>query len=255
MADVTVTQTMTMEGQAAAMLQGTQLPKITMRIKGRKSRTDIEMNGQTTTSIADLDARQVIMLNSATKTATITTPASVASGGAPVPVPKVDISMKPTGKAQTIDGQACDEHAFTMAIAMSEMMGQRQVPPEAAAALADVQMVMVGSFWIAKSAPGASEFAAFNKAAAESKLLKSVIAGTAPGVANGLDKVMEAAASAPGLPYLTEMTMTFEGSGPMVEAMKQMGGMKVVQKIASVSTEALPEDLFRIPAGYTVEKN
>ena len=177
----------------------------------------------------------------------------MAAGGEPVPVQKIDISLKPTGKSQPIEGHTCDEHAFTMSIAMGEMMGQGQVPPEAAAALADVRMVMAGSFWIAKSAPGASEFAAFNKAAAESKLLAAV-AGGMPGMANGMDKVMEAAASAPGLPYLTEMTMTFEGSGPMVDAMQQMGPMKIVQKIASVSTESLSDDLFKIPEGYTVEK-
>jgi hypothetical protein len=252
-ADVTVTQTMTMEGQAAAMMQGTQLPRITMRIKGRKSRSDMEVNGQTFTAIADVDARQVIILNAATKTATVTTPASVAAGGAPVAIPKMDISLKPTGKSQTIDGQACDEHSFSMTIAMGEMMGQAQLPPEAAAALKDVRMLMTGSFWVAKSAPGAAEFAAYNKAVAESKLM-SAVAGAMPGMSGGLDKLIEAAASAPGLPYLTEMTMTFDGTGPMVDAMKQMGPMKMVQKIASVSTAALPDDLFRIPEGYTVEK-
>lgn len=253
MADVTLKQTMTMEGQAAAMMQGMQLPTMTMRIKGRKSRSDVEMNGQTVTAIADLDARQMILLNSATKTATVTTPGSVAAGGAPVAVPKVDISLKPTGEKRTIEGQVCDEHAFTLSLAMGEMMAGKEIPPEAAAALADVQMVMNGSFWVAKSAPGAEEFASFNKAAAESKLLAAV-AGATTGASNGLDKLMEAAAQASGLPYLTEMTMTFEGSGPMVEAMKQMGAMKMTQKIASVSTETLSDDLFTIPEGYTIEK-
>ena len=254
MADVTLKQTMTMEGQAAAMMQGMQLPTMTLRIKGRKSRSDVEINGQTVSAIADLDARQMIVLNAGTKTATVTTPGSVAAGGAPIAMPKVDISLKPTGEKRTIEGQVCDEHAFTLSIAMGEMMAaNKEVPPEAAAALADVQMVMNGSFWVAKSAPGAAEYAAFNKAAAESQLLAAV-AGAMPGASNGLDKLMEAAAQAAGLPYLTEMTMTFEGSGPMVDAMKQMGAMKMTQKIASVSTEALPDDLFQIPEGYTIDK-
>ena len=251
LADVTVTQTMTMEGPSAAMMQGAQLPRMTMRIKGRKSRTDIDMNGTTISSIADLDAGHVVLLNAANRTATVTSPATVAAGGAPIPMPKVDLSLKPTGKSQSIAGQSCDEHAFTMTLHMAEMM--TQLPPEAAAAVKDVRMVMNGSFWVAKAAPGADEFAAFSKAAAQSKLLSSVM-GAVPGMSGGIDKLIEAASTAPGLPYLTEMTMSLEGTGPMVEAMKAMGGMKMVQRIDSVSTAPLADDLFRIPEGYTIEK-
>jgi len=65
---------------------------------------------------------------------------------------------------------------------------------------------------------------------------------------------MAAASSAPGLPYLTEITMTMEGTGPMVDAMKQMGPMKMIQKLSSVSTDAIADDLFKIPEGYTIQK-
>jgi hypothetical protein len=65
---------------------------------------------------------------------------------------------------------------------------------------------------------------------------------------------MSAAASAPGLPYLTEIAMSFEGTGPMVEAMKQMGPMKMVQRISSVSTDPIADDVFRVPEGYTTQK-
>ncbi|HJR59187.1 MAG TPA: hypothetical protein VJ813_07315 [Vicinamibacterales bacterium] len=252
-ADVTVVQTMKMEGAAAQAMGGAPMPRITMRIKGQKSRAEIDTNGQVVTSIVDLAARQVIVLNSTTKTATVTTPASVAAGGAPVAMPKMDISLKPTGKTQTIDGQQCEEHVMAMSMAMAQFMGQGQVPPEAAAMMQDVKMVMDGSVWIARSAPGAAEFTAFNKAAINSNLLNSV-AGLMGGKSGGLDKLMEAAAAAPGLPYLTEITMSFEGTGPMVDAMKQMGPMKMIQTLASVSTDPIADDLFTIPAGYTVEK-
>jgi hypothetical protein len=61
-------------------------------------------------------------------------------------------------------------------------------------------------------------------------------------------------AGVPGLPYLTEITMEFQGTGPMVDMMKQMGPMKMVQKISSVSTAPLADDLFTIPADYRIEK-
>jgi len=250
-ADVTVVQTMTMEGPAAAMAGG-MLPRITMRIKGQKSRADVEVKGQTISSIADIETGQMIMLNTATRTATVTTPAS-ADAGVPVDMPKMEISFKPTGKTQSIGGQRCEEHAFMMSVAMAELAGRGQVPPETASAMQDVKMVMNGSIWIARSGPGAAEFAAFSKAALDSKLL-GALTGMPSGTSGPMEKMMQASASAPGLPYLAEATMTLEGSGPMVEAMNQMGPMKIVQKISSVSTDLLGDELFVIPEGYTVEK-
>lgn len=248
-ADLTFVQTMTMEGPAAAMAGGAPMPKMTMRIKGNKARADIEVMGQTITSITDLDAKQVVLLNSADKTAQVMS----AAAGAAIPMPKIDASFKATGKTQTIDGVACEEHTFALTMDMAEVSGGAQMPPEAAAMMKDVRMVMNGSMWLARNAPGAAEYTAFTKAAMDSNLF-TAMTGMKPGQSGGLDKLMAAAASAPGLPYLNEITMVFEGTGPMVEAMKQMGPMKMVQKISSVSVDPLAEDLFRIPDGYTVQK-
>jgi hypothetical protein len=247
-ADVTLVQTMTMEGAAAAAMGGA-LPRITMRIKGQRSRADVEMNGQTITSIADIATGQIVLLNSATKTATIMTPNS----GKAMPMPNIDVTVKPTGKSQTIEGQTCDEHSLAMTLQMADVVPEGKVPPEAAAMMADVKMVMNGSIWIAKTAPGASEFAAFNKAAIDSNLY-AALTGTPSNGSGPLEKLLKATAGTPGLPYLTEITMQFEGTGPMVDAMKQMGPMKMVQKISSVSTAPVAEDIFTIPADYTVEK-
>ncbi len=251
-ADITMVQVMTMEGPAAAMMKPGQMPKITQRIKGLKARTDIEAMGQTTVAITDLSQKQVIILQPGTKVAQVFTPGSVAAGGKALPMPNMDVSFKATGKSQTIEGLQCDEHTFAMKLSMAEMAGA-QLPPEAAAAMKDVVMVMNGSMWVAKSAPGAAELMAFNKAAMSSNLL-GAISGMQPGQAGGMDKMLAAVASAPGVPYLTEITMTVEGTGQMAQAMSQMGPMKMVQKTSSVSTAAIGDDLFRVPEGYTVEK-
>lgn len=251
-ADITVVQVMTMEGAAAGMMQPGQLPKITQRVKGMKARTEIEAMGQTTIAITDLTQKQVIILQPGTKVAQVFTPASVAAGGKPLPMPNVDVSFKATGKSQTIEGLQCDEHTFAMKISMAEMAGAK-MPPEAAAAMQDVFMMMNGSMWVARSAPGAAELMAFNKAAAASSLLGAV-SGLQPGQTGSMDKMLTAIASAPGVPYLTEITMTVEGSGQMAQAMSQMGPMKMIQKVSSVSTAAIADDLFRVPEGYTIEK-
>lgn len=251
-ADVTIVTTTTMEGPAAGMMGG-QTPKMTQRVKGLKARTDIDVMGQTMIAITDLAAKQVILLQSQTKTGQIITPASAAKGTSSLPDVDADVSFKPTGKSQAIDGQTCDEYTFTIRLAMAEMAGGGQMPPEAAAMLKDVSMLMRGSTWVAKAAPGASELAAFNKAALSSNLI-GAMAGLKPGQSGGMDKLLAANASAPGIPYLTEMTMTFEGSSPAVAQMNAMGPMKMMQKVTSVSTEAIPETMFQVPQGYTIEK-
>ena len=69
-----------------------------------------------------------------------------------------------------------------------------------------------------------------------------------------MDKLMAAASAVQGVPCLTELTMAFEGTGPMVDAMKQMGPMKMVQKTTTISVDPVPESVFVVPEDYKVEK-
>lgn len=252
-ADLTVTQTITIEGAAAAMMGGGAAPRMTVRIKGMKFRAETEVMGQSTVMLTDLATKQMIMLNAADKTARIVDSTSpIVPAG--TPMPEMDMSFKPTGQKRTIDDVACDEYAIAMTISMGSMArGNAQVPPEAAQMLADMKMVMTGSTWIAKSGPGVAEFAAFQKAATEAQMAAAVSAAMG-GSSNGLDRVMAASASAQGMPYLTEMTMNIEGTGQMAEMMKQMGSMKITNKVTAISTDALSDDLFKVPAGYTMVK-
>ena len=86
-ADVTVVQTTTIEGGMAAMAGGgAPSPKITMRVKGMKSRTDMEMPSVNMSSITDLVAKQMIVLRHDQKTAQVVetgAPASPAAAAAP----------------------------------------------------------------------------------------------------------------------------------------------------------------------------
>lgn len=244
-ADVSVTQTITLEGPMAGAMGGSQ-PTMTTKIKGNKSRFDMSAGPVNMSSIVDLDARQVIMLNAADKTAQIINVTPTAGATPNVPASAIDVQFKATGNKRTIAGVSCEDHTFSMAIDMSQV-GGAQVPPETAKMMEGVKMVANGVTCVAKEGKGVAEFVAFQKSAAQSGI--AAMGGPAGG---GMDKLMAAATSAPGLPYLTEMTMTFEGTGPMVDMMKQMGGMKMVQTTTAVSTDALAEDLFKAPADYKI---
>ena len=262
-ADVTIVQTTTVEGGMAAMAAQAQggasmSPKMTTRLKGQRTRTDVETGPVNVATIMDLAAKQVIILRHDQKTATIstvppsTTPEAAAAAKDVAANVKLDATVTPTGKSQVIDGLKCDEYTFTTKMNMGEMSG-RQVPPEAAAMMQGVMMVMTGSMWVAKDAPGAAEFLAFQKAASANAM--AVATAGASGVnIPGMDKLMKAMSEVQGLTYLTEMTINIEGSGQLADMMKQMGAMKVTTRVNSVKTDAITDDVFKVPEGYTVIK-
>jgi len=252
-ADVTVVQTMSIEGAMTAMMGGV-TPRMVTRIKDQVSRTDVDVMDQTVATITNLATRQLIVLNGADKTAQIFGAGSPAfpAGQAP-PMPKVDVTSKPTGQSRVIEGAQCQEHAFTMKVNLAEMGASGQMPAEASAAMKDVRLSVSGSVWVATEGPGVAEYMAFYKAAADANLAAAVT-GMPPGQSGGLESLMNAASAAPGLPYLTEMIMTFEGTGKVVDMMKVMGPMKLTHRVTSVSTDAVPNDLFVVPEGYQVVK-
>jgi hypothetical protein len=265
-ADVTIVQTTKVEGGMASMAASggapNMTPKITTRVKGLKTRNDVETGPVTVSTILDLATKQVIILRADQKTATIVSAvppaaAKTPEGAAPpakpnVTLPKVDATVTPTGKSQTIDGFKCDEYTFTTRMNMGEMTGQ-QVPPEAAAMMQGVTMVMEGSMWVAKDVPGAAEYLAFQKAASSGEMATAAIGASGVNIP-GMEKLMKAMSAVQGLTYLTEMTINIEGTGQIADMMKQMGAMKVTTKVNSVTTDAVSDDLFKVPDGYTVIK-
>jgi hypothetical protein len=253
-ADVTVTTVTTLEGGMSAMVGGA-APRIVMRIKGTKARSDVEAMGQMTSILVDLTTRRVVLLRPDQKSAQTLDQSSAGAVPANVTVPKIDGTFSATGRTQLLEGVMCEEYAFTISVPMSEMGQSAQMPPEAAGMLKDVNMQMKGSIWTTKVGPAAAEYIAFQKAALAAQLGSVLTGGTGGMSSSGMERVMRAFSGGGGMPYLTEMTMTFEGTGPAVDMMKQMGGMKITSKVTGVSTNAIPDDLFTVPADYTIVKH
>jgi len=260
-ADVTIVQKMTVEGGPAAAMAGAggmPSPTTTSRIKGSKGRVDVDMGSATVTTnmstITDSESKQVILLDHNQKTARVSTGAPAPPPGTPAPSVKIDAAVTPTGKSQTIDGMKCDEYSFTTSMNMSDV-GGAQMPPEAAAAMQGIVMVMKGSLWVAKEAPGAAEYRSYQKSMASADLLGAAMGATGMSMP-GMEKLAKAMASVDGVPVLTEMSMSVEGgSGQIADMMKQMmGGMKVTSKVTSLKTDAIGDDVFQVPQGYQVVK-
>jgi hypothetical protein len=258
-ADVTIVQKTTVEGGAAAMA-GAPMPSPTMtsRIKGSKGRMDMDMGSASPanmSTIVDVGAKQVILLDHNQKTAKVSTGATAPANGAPAPSVNMDASVKATGRSQTIDGLKCDEYAFTTSMSMGEM-GGAQVPPEAAAMMQGITLVMKGSLWVAKDAPGADEYRSYQKAMASADLAAASMGATGVSMP-GMEKLAKAMTAVDGLPVLTEMAMTVNGpSGDQrVEMMRQvMGDMKVTTKVTSLKTDSIADETFKVPEGYQIIK-
>ncbi len=256
-ADVTIVQKLTIEGGMAAMAPGgVPSPTITTRIKGPKARLDMDMGPNSpmpvnVSTISDADAKQVILIDHNDRTAHVSTGASAPAPGGPATTVKIDGSVTPTGQSQTIDGFKCDEYTFTTSMSLSDMNGA-QMPPEAVQAMQGINILMKGSVWVAKDAPGGAEYAAYQKAMSGD--LASAAMGASGVSLPGMDKMSKLMAGIQGLPVLTVITMTIDGQGQMADMMKQMGAMHVTTKVLSVKTDAIGDETFAVPQGYQVVK-
>jgi hypothetical protein len=248
-ADVRVTSTTTLEGAFAAMMGG-MAPKVVMHIKGLKARADMDLGTQSVSTISDVGAKQFIILNAAQKTAQVVTPETL-SGNKPLGMPKVDASVKPTGRSQVIAGVSCDEYTVAMSMSMAEMGAQ--MPPEAIEMMKSIRMAMNGSMWVAKSGPGVAEYLAFQSATVKGDVAAMMAA--IPGMkGSGIERLMGAFSDAGGIPYLTELTMTITGNDQIAGLMKQQGPIKIVTKVTEVSTDPISDELFKVPDGYQIVK-
>jgi hypothetical protein len=258
-ADLTLSITTSIEGGLAASAGNTGMaPKTLTKISGSKSRTDINMNDQTVTTIIDVEAGTMLMLRPEEKTALaypLDLAAAAQTGGS-----AVEVEVKPTGQTRDIEGVSCTEFAVNMKMNMAAIAtgGGSSLPPEAAAMLKDVFIRITGSTWVAKDAPGAADYAAYQKVAARAAVTAlsrgSATGGAASPLPNGMERLVTGFAEAAGIPYLTELTTAVEGSGQFVGLLQGMAQMKIVSKVTGVSTEAIAPDTFTVPEGYTVVK-
>jgi hypothetical protein len=260
-ADLTVTTVTTIEGAMMSVGSGGITPKVVVRISGTKSRMDVDTGDQVIATISDTATNQAWLLRPDERTAQLLQPEGTGPSDSPaVAVPGIDASVTPTGQKRDIDGVSCDEYAVTMKLDLASVAGGGgALPPEAASMLKNVFLHVSGSIWAAKDAPGAAEYAAFQKtasrlaAAAAGRTVSGGAGGPAP-IPSGMDRLLTGFPEASGIPYLTELTTRLEGTGQLVALLQQMGQMKITGKVSTVSTEPVPADLFNVPEGYTILK-
>jgi uncharacterized protein YggU (UPF0235/DUF167 family) len=235
-ADVTIKS----KGGGSGMV-GAMSGDMTQYIKGLKVRIDQTTGkGRATTTIIDLAAKQMMVLDHESKQVDVFDMAGLAATMEKAGVTDMSVSLTPTTETRQIAGQSCTVHDLKISVPMQ--MGNMKMA-----------MVMSGPQCLAKNAPGQADYLAFYKAASESGgFLDAQQAKTRPAAAKAMTDMYRKMAEL-GVPYATEVTMAFEGQGPMADMMKKMANT-ITTEVTSVSTSPIAASTFDLPTGYKVNK-
>jgi hypothetical protein len=235
-ADVTFKQKASGKG-----LMGAVAGELTQQVKGTKMRSDRTTGGDATSTIIDAGARQMIALNHAKREATLIDMAGITQALEKAGVTDIKATITPTTVTRQIAGSSCTVHEVKVTVPMKM-------------ANTAMSMVMSGPYCLVKNGPGQADFEAFYRAAAENGLmLDPNQAKSQPEAARAMTHMYRQMAAL-GVPFAAETNIAFEGDGPMAAVMGKMGNNAMTTEVVSVSTAALPDSLFEVPAGYKVNK-
>lgn len=240
-ADITIKATGTGEGLG---MSGTSTT--TTYIKGQKMRVDGTLGKRASSTIFDVDNQKMYVLDAKKKEAEVWDMAVLSQEiSKSVAVDGVKTSMKPNGQTKSIAGQNAE--GYDLEIIVPATLG-------GAGGMA-VTIVMTGTSWIVKGAPGSQDYSAFYQGAADKGWFFSDprSAKGAPGQAKAMAQMYAEFAKLGGVPYESQMKIGIEGEGPMAVLMSKMGGVTMNTVTDSVEATPLGDDLFVPPPDFTLK--
>ncbi len=238
-ADVTIKSTATGKGFG---ISGSTTS--TTYIKGLKMRSDAAAGKKNFSTIFDVDAQKMYILDVEDRKAKVWDMAAFATQlSSTVSADGMQASMKPNGQTKTVAGQNTD--GYDIEIVVPTTVGGMQMT-----------MRLTGTTWIAKDAPGGADYSAFYQGAAEKGWIFSDprAAQGSPGQAKAMAQMYTEFAKTGGIPYETLMNIKPEGGGAMGGIMAKVGGMQTTTTTDSVETGPLADELFQVPADYKIEQ-
>lgn len=238
-ADVTIKSTVTGKGLG---MSGT-TTSVTY-IKGLKMRAEATVGSKNVTSIYDVDAQKLYILNEKKKEADVWDMGAFSQElSKSVSAEGMRASLTPNGQTKSIGGQNADGYNIDIVV------------PANVAGNA-VTIAMTGTSWIAKDAPGSADYAAFYKGAADKGWIFTDprAAQGAPGQAKAMAEMYRQFAQIGGMPYESQMDIKAQGEGMVAAMMARMGGMSTTTTTDSVETGPLADDLFVPPADYALKQ-
>lgn len=238
-ADVTIKATSTGKGLG---MSGT-TTSVTY-IKGLRMRVEATAGSKSITSIYDVDAQKMYILDAKKKDVDVWDMGAFAQElSKTVSADGVRASMKPNGQTKSVSGQNTD--GYDVEIVVPATIADQQV-----------MIAMTGTSWIAKGAPGSADYAAFYKGAAEKGWIFTDprAAKGAPGQAKAMAEMYKQFAQIGGMPYESQTDIKAQGEGMMAAMMARMGGVSTATTTDSVETGPLADELFQPPADYKLNQ-
>jgi hypothetical protein len=238
LADVTITATQQGKGMMASLMTG----EAVTRIKGAKMRGDGSSGDAPTTTLIDLDAQTMAVLNHKAKEATVTDLGDPQASMGKMTNNNIKATVTPTGRRQEVAGRGCDENQMDMTV------------PAFADPASPIMVTTSGPFCIVKDSPGKADYAAFYKAAEKGLIVAGDPrqAKAQPGQAKSMTELYRQMARL-GVPYLIEIDFKMGGEGPMGALMGKLG-FGFTSRVTRVSVEPIPDALMAVPADYKLVK-
>ncbi|MBL8142978.1 MAG: hypothetical protein JNM38_17795 [Acidobacteria bacterium] len=258
-ADVTITSSMTGRagnapggpaGRASSTdVSGTQVSFY----KGAKLRTDSTMRGTTRTTIVDLGAKTIFVIDHAAKSA-IRHAITQSTGDAKATM--TDVTLTPTGKTRILLGQSSDEYAWSITFVDF---------PASNGAARKTRWTVSGTAWLVSGGPLNADYTSFHATAAD---LGLPVNAPAPPVARNLaaaTAAVQVALAARGVAYALDSAVAFEDittSDTLLDRQPVPPGAPRTQAgnggtssmvVTKVSADPIPDSTFEVPAGYSVK--
>ena len=211
-------------------------------IKGTKMRTDQTMGGAQLSTIVDLETGKLTTINHKEKQFEVW---DVADLGRALKDASEDsrvakVRLEPNGETKEIAGLEATGYQLNVSVASQAPNG------------AMMTVNISGPTFLSMTAPGASEYANFYRAAADKGIFfgDPRAAKAQPGSAKAMMAVYQTMAEK-GMPLESTHSMKLAGDGPMAGNFANVGGAEIKSTATSVSDAPLADDVFEVPAGYT----
>jgi hypothetical protein len=217
-------------------------------IKGLKMRTEATMGGKHAVTIFDVDAQKMYVVNEKKQEVEAWDMAAFTQQlSQSVAADSVQASMTPNGQTKTVSGQ--NTEGYDVNITLPATIG--------GSSGIKVNMLLTGTAWMAKGAPGAADYAAFYQGAADKGWIFSDprAAQGAPGQAKALARMYAEFAKLGGIPYEFQTDIKAEGEGMMGAMIAKLGNFTMTSTTDAVDTAPLDAALFVPPADYKLKQN
>lgn len=215
----------------------------TTYIKGAQMRLEVVQAGEATTTLYDVPGGTTITLDPKKKRAELRDiSARIAELERQYPRERVMVTIAFTGATKELVGAPCDEHAFRIRVPMTRD--------------GSLALMMTGSAWVAKDAPGADDYARFAKGAIE----RQVALGPASrnmilqAITRAQTELYRTLGGLRGIPYLIDMTLNVDGHGILAGMLNKLVSGTRTSAVTKVALEPLSDALFVIPDGWKREK-